>query len=153
MQLFRILFLITLGFALAGCDNQITFDEQLELDKSLIADYVAANNLVGEYTSGGVFYGFTKEGNTTYPTTANTVEVIYTGKLLDGTVFDSSQGFPISFSLFQVIAGWQQGMVNFSEGSIGYLLIPSSLAYGRNGSGIIPPNSVLYFDIELLDVR
>lgn len=148
--------LLAFAFVLVSfsCDNALTFEEQLDLDKELIADYVAANNLSGQSTSNGIFYGFTEPGDTTtFPTLTSTVEVVYTGKLLDGTVFDSSEGFPVSFQLFQTIQGWQQGVPFFSEGAKGYLLIPSNLAYGLRGSGIIPPNAVLYFDIELLDVR
>ncbi len=153
MQSIRIILLGLLAASFLGCDNDLTFEEQLDLDKGLIADYVAANNLEGQSTDSGLFYGVTKEGNSTYPDLSNTVEVVYTGKLLDGTVFDSSDGFPVSFQLFQVIRGWQEGMTYFSEGSKGHILIPSNIAYGRNGSGIIPPNAVLHFEIELISVK
>ncbi len=152
-HLIRLLSIFFLA-SIFSCDNSLTFEEQLDIDKQLIADYVAANNLSGQSSSNGIFYGFTEQGDTTtYPTLASTVEVVYTGKLLDGTVFDSSEGFPVSFQLFQTIQGWQQGIPFFSEGTKGYLLIPSNLAYGIRGSGIIPPSAVLYFDVELLDVR
>lgn len=153
MRTVKHLFLAVLILPILGCDNQLTFEEQLEIDKQLIADYVAANSLEGQSTDSGLFYGITEEGNGTFPQLSSTVEVVYTGKLLDGTVFDSSDGFPTSFQLFQVIQGWQEGMTYMDEGSTGYLLIPSNIAYGRNGRGSIPPNAVLYFDIELLDVR
>lgn len=153
MKIIRILLVGILVTPFMGCDNDLTFQEQLDLDKGLIADYVATNNLEGQSTDSGLFYGVTKEGNSTFPDLSNTVEVVYTGKLLDGTVFDSSDGFPVSFQLFQVIQGWQEGMTYFSEGSKGHILIPSNIAYGRNGSGAIPGNSVLHFEIELLSVR
>ncbi len=153
MQFTRFFLIGLLALPALSCDNEVTFEEQLEIDRQIIADYVAENGLEGESTDSGLFYGITEEGNDTYPTANNTVEVIYTGKLLDGTVFDSSQGFPVSFGLWQVIPGWQEGMQLFSEGAKGYLLIPSNIAYGRAGRQNIPPNSVLYFDIELLDVR
>lgn len=153
MHMLRIILITLIALPFWGCDNELTFQEQLDLDTQLIADYVAANNLEGQSTDTGLFYGITKEGNSVFPDLTNTVEVVYTGKLLDGTVFDSSDGFPVSFQLFQVIQGWQEGMTYFSEGSQGFILIPSNIAYGRNGSGAIPGNSVLYFDIELLDVR
>lgn len=153
MHMLRVMLIGLLITPFLGCDNELTFDEQLELDKQLIADYVAENNLEGQSTDSGLFYGITTEGNSTFPDISSTVEVVYTGSLLEGTVFDSSNGFPAEFGVWQVIPGWQEGMTYFSEGSKGYLLIPSNLAYGRSGSGIIPANSVLYFDIELLDVR
>ncbi len=153
MSIFRISLLSLFVLIFSSCDDTLSFDEQLEIDKGIIADYVAANNLTGEYTSDGLFYSITKEGNGTFPTQSSRVEVVYTGKMLDGTVFDSSQGFPVTFGLNQVISGWRVGIPFFDVGSEGYLIIPSHMAYGRTGTGNIPENSVLYFDIELLGIQ
>ncbi|CAK4075754.1 FKBP-type peptidyl-prolyl cis-trans isomerase [Vibrio sp. 16] len=89
------------------------------------------------------------------PTTSNTVKVHYHGTLIDGTVFDSSvnRGEPISFKLNQVIKGWQEGLTYMSPGDKFRLFIPSPLAYGKGGTGPIPPASTLIFDVELLEIK
>ena len=79
----------------------------------------------------------------------------YTGFLLDGTVFDSShaRGEPEEFPLQNVIAGWSEGLQLMREGGKSRLFIPSKLAYGTRGAGnIIPPNSTIIFDVELLAI-
>ncbi len=138
----------------SACEQPLTFEEQQEIDLEIIETYVADNNLVGEYTQEGVFYSITKAGvGTEKPNPSSTIDIIYTGYFLDGSVFDSSNGFPVRFQLFGLIQGWQIGLQQFNKESAGILLIPSRLAYGRNGSGSIPPNTVIRFDIELLDFQ
>ena len=89
------------------------------------------------------------------PVATDTVEVHYTGKLLDGTVFDSSvaRGETIEFSLNQVIAGWTEGLQLMSEGSKFEFYIPSELAYGDQDAGIIKGGSTLLFEVELFKVK
>ncbi|MEB3185973.1 MAG: FKBP-type peptidyl-prolyl cis-trans isomerase [bacterium] len=87
----------------------------------------------------------------------NLVSVHYTGWTLDGTKFDSSvdRGTPFEFALGQgqVIKGWDQGVAGMKVGGKRKLRIPADLAYGSQGVGSIPPNSVLVFDVELLEVK
>lgn len=83
------------------------------------------------------------------------MKVHYTGKLIDGTVFDSSveRGEPATFGVTQVIPGWVEALQMMSAGSKWRLYIPSELAYGPNGAGgVIGPHSTLIFDVELLEV-
>lgn len=89
------------------------------------------------------------------PTASSKVKVHYHGTLIDGTVFDSSveRGEPISFKLGQVIKGWQEGLTYMSVGDKFRLYIPSPLAYGKSGSGPIPPASALIFEVELLEIQ
>lgn len=89
------------------------------------------------------------------PSSSDSVEVHYQGSLIDGTVFDSSikRGQPISFKLNQVIKGWQEGLTHMSVGDKFRLYIPSTLGYGKNGTGPIPPSATLIFDVELLSIK
>jgi FKBP-type peptidyl-prolyl cis-trans isomerase FklB len=139
----------------SACDDELTPEQQRAVDREKIEEYVAVNSLDGTFLESGVFYALTDSGfSSVTPGPTDEVEVIYVGSLLDGTVFDDSNGFPISFRLNQVIRGWQEGMQYFPVGSEGILLIPSGLAYGPRGSGSsIGPNEVLRFDIELLGIN
>jgi len=142
--------------AWAGCDDALTPEEQMEVDRQLIESYVAQNGLEGFYTDTGIFVSFEEEvSGTDSPNSTSTLELVYTGKFLDGEEFDSSQGLAVELSLRQVIPGWREGLQYFTEGSEGTLIIPSPQAYGTRGTrdGSIPPNTVLLFEIELLSVR
>ncbi len=105
-------------------------------------------------TKSGLQYLVTNEGQGPTPTVEDTVVVNYKGMLLDGTEFDSSykRGEPVRFNPLQVIPGWTEGLCLMPKGSKVRLFIPSELAYGERGIGTIPPNSVLIFDIEMLDI-
>lgn len=103
----------------------------------------------------GLQYEVITEGDGPVPTAQDQVEVHYTGKLIDGTVFDSSvdRGQPATFGVTQVIPGWVEALQLMKAGSKWRLFIPSALAYGPQGAGnIIGPNQTLIFDVELLKV-
>lgn len=107
-------------------------------------------------TSSGLQYLVLEEGKGKSPKATDTVLVHYKGNLLDGTEFDSSykRNEPISFPLNGVIPGWTEGVQLMKEGGKIRLFIPSNLAYGSRGAGgVIPPDSTLIFDIELLKVQ
>ncbi len=107
-------------------------------------------------TASGLQYEVLKEGEGVQPTASDSVTVHYTGKLIDGTVFDSSveRGTPATFGVTQVIPGWVEALQLMKEGAKWRLFIPSQLAYGPNGAGnIIGPNSTLIFDVELIKVN
>jgi FKBP-type peptidyl-prolyl cis-trans isomerase len=103
----------------------------------------------------GLRYEIVQQGTGVAPTATDTVKVHYTGKLVDGTVFDSSvqRGQPIEAPLNRVIPGWTEGLQKIKQGGKIRLYIPSQLAYGDNGRPGIPPGATLIFDIELLDVK
>jgi len=107
-------------------------------------------------TATGLQYKVLKAGTGKTPTTTNNVTVHYTGKLIDGTIFDSSvqRGQPASFSLTQVISGWTEALQLMKEGDKWMLYIPYDLAYGERGQGgQIPPYAALIFEVELIKVN
>ncbi len=106
-------------------------------------------------TASGLQYVVEKEGTGAQPSATDEVTVHYTGKLLDGTVFDSSvnRGEPATFPLNRVIPGWTEGVQLMKEGAKYIFFIPSDLAYGPQGvPNAIPPHSTLIFDVELIKV-
>ena len=104
----------------------------------------------------GLQYKVLKPGSGTSPSATDRVTVHYTGKLIDGKVFDSSveRGQPATFGVNQVIAGWTEALQLMKPGSKWRLFIPYNLAYGERGAGNdIPPYATLIFDVELLSVE
>jgi FKBP-type peptidyl-prolyl cis-trans isomerase FklB len=119
------------------------------LDKNKSAEGV-------KVTASGLQYKIIKEGTGKSPKATDNVTVHYTGKLIDGTVFDSSiqRGQPATFGLNQVIAGWTEGLQLLKEGGKAILYIPYNLGYGERGAGgQIPPFSALIFEVELIKVN
>ncbi len=128
-----------------------------EINKQAGEAFLAENGKRVEVTTlpSGLQYEVLTEGDGPQPTAQDQVEVHYTGKLIDGTVFDSSvdRGVPATFGVTQVIPGWVEALQLMKAGSKWRLFIPSQLAYGPNGAGgVIGPNSTLIFDVELLKV-
>lgn len=105
-------------------------------------------------TKSGLEYQVLKTGTGKKPKATSQVKVHYEGRLINGTVFDSSidRGEPLTFPLDQVIAGWTEGVQLMQEGAKYRFFIPAKLAYSDTGAGNIPPNSTLIFDVELLEV-
>ena len=121
-----------------------------------LADFIAQNNITVEPTETGLYYVMTQEGNGEKPEVGQVVKVHYTGKLLDGTVFDSSveRGEPISIPIGvgRLIPGWDEGIMMMSKGEKGILYVPYYLAYGDRAAGDkIVPFSNLIFEVELVD--
>ncbi len=130
--------------------------QQAETDKALIEAFIKEKGLNAKSTASGIYYVVEKPGTNEHPTAQNTVKCHYTGTLLNGTKFDSSvdRGQPLEFPLTRVIPGWTEGIPLFGKGGKGKLIIPSGLAYGPRAMGAqIPANSVLVFDVELIDFK
>jgi FKBP-type peptidyl-prolyl cis-trans isomerase len=116
--------------------------------------YLSENYPDAVATESGLYYIRTKKGSGSNPQPGQLVKVHYSGTLLDGKTFDSSEGRdPIEFPLGQrrVIPGWDEGIAMMKKGEKGILVIPSELGYGARGSGRIPPFSTLVFEVELVD--
>ena len=107
-----------------------------------------------QVTPSGLQYKIITKGEGAIPTREDDVSVHYTGMFIDGKVFDSSveRGQPLSLSTTGVIPGWTEALTMMPVGSKWELTIPSELGYGERGSGPIPGNSVLVFEVELLDI-
>jgi FKBP-type peptidyl-prolyl cis-trans isomerase FkpA len=125
---------------------------QTEIDKEIILQYIADNELDAMNIGSGLYYVNEETGTGENPDPSSTVRVAYSGYFTNGTVFDESNAEGITFGLNQVIQGWTMGIPFFKEGGSGKLLIPSELAYGSSPRSGIPANSVLIFDIHLIDV-
>lgn len=121
------------------------------IDKKIIEDYLAANNLTAQSTSSGLYYIIEKPGGAEHPNINSYVIALYKGYLTDGTVFDETSTWydPIQVSGF--IKGWQEGLPLIGVKGKIKLLIPSALGYGPEAKTDIPANSVLIFDIELAE--
>ena len=121
------------------------------------AEFLAANKERSGVTTtaSGLQYEVLTEGQGESPIASDTVAVHYEGRLVDGTVFDSSyeRREPAVFRLDQVIPGWTEGVQLMKPGAKYRFTIPPELGYGPEGAGgVIPPNAVLQFDVELLAI-
>jgi len=128
-------------------------EEKVAIDK-----YIAEKGLTVQTSSTGLKYIISNPGTGAAAEAGKTVKVHYTGKLLDGTKFDSSldRNDPIEFVLGKgmVIPGWDEGIALLKEGGKAFLIIPSNLAYGARGAGgVIPPFAPLTFEVELVSVQ
>ncbi|MGL4779782.1 MAG: FKBP-type peptidyl-prolyl cis-trans isomerase [Bacteroidales bacterium] len=130
---------------------------QLEQNKVMGEEFLAENKKNPNVVTlpSGLQYEILKEGEGKQPSATDQVKCHYTGALIDGTVFDSSEqrGEPATFGVNQVIPGWVEALQLMKEGSRWRLFIPSQLAYGERGAGqAIMPFSTLVFEVELLEV-
>ena len=131
--------------------------KQKAIEAKIIEDYLAKNNLKAKAikTASGLYYIPEVEGTGPNPAPGDNIKAHYTGKLIDGKEFDSSKGkdpLQLTIGAGMVIPGWEEGLTLMKKGSKGVLIIPSGMAYGPETNGPIPGNSILKFDMELLDV-
>ena len=124
---------------------------------AVVAGYVLLGGKSYITTPTGLKYRDEVVGNGDTPIQGGEVVVHYTGKLADGTKFESSldrnQPFTTRIGVGAVIKGWDEGLMGMRVGGKRQLIIPPELGYGAAGSGTIPPNATLHFDVELLKVK
>jgi FKBP-type peptidyl-prolyl cis-trans isomerase FkpA len=145
-KLFAFAFLLLFA---ASCETDTT--DYGPIDKKIIEDYLTAKNLTAQSTSSGLYYIIEKQGSANHPNINSTIQAKYKGYLVDGTVFDSQLVLPATFKISSVIAGWQEGIKLIGASGKIKLLIPSALGYGSTAKTGIPANSVLIFDVEIID--
>ena len=126
--------------------------EQYQADSLLIVDYLTANDSITAFDSVyGIFYRILEPGGENHPETYSTITVKYKGMLLDGTVFDQTEGEEsVQLYLNNLISGWKIGLPLIGAGGKIILYLPSVYGYGETAYDVIPANSVLIFDIDLL---
>lgn len=149
---------LTLFFALAlstsACDKGLTYEQQLQKDIADIEKYLQKRGIVAESTASGLHYIITEPGSGGHPTLSSKITVNYTGKLLKNEKqFESTNGTPVTMHLRDLIEGWKEGIPLLQKGGKGTFYIPSALAYGPYGSGSVPANAPLIFDIELVNFQ
>lgn len=135
---------------------------QRQADDKTLQDYFTQHNIQPAKTASGLYYVMSKEGAGETPKPGQTVTVNYTGKLLDGTPFDSNtdpqfqhvEPFPFMLGQGQVIPGWDEGVALMKKGGKATFYIPSTLAYGPEGrEPRIPANAILVFNVEVTDIK
>jgi FKBP-type peptidyl-prolyl cis-trans isomerase FkpA len=142
-------------------DLAVVVKQLAEKQDAEIQAFLKTNNLTGIKTNSGLYYVITSEGNGKSPSVGDEVNMNYTGMFLDGKKFDSNldSSFghvtPLKFPLGQgrVIRGWDEGIMLLKKGTKAKFILPSAIGYGANGSGQIPANTILQFDVELLDFK
>ena len=148
MKRYILLFALVIG-AFSSCKKESSFDpaKQAATDDAAIQAYIKANNITATKDPSGLYYQVITPGTGNYPTANSLVTVSYSGKLLNGTVFDSGniQSSPLS----GFIQGWKIGIPLINTGGRILLLVPSALGYGNAAYGSIPANSVLIFTVDL----
>jgi FKBP-type peptidyl-prolyl cis-trans isomerase len=128
--------------------------KSVQSEEGAITAYATANGITATRHSTGIYYQIINPGSGVTASISSKIFVTYTGKLLNGTVFDQqTNSAQTGFFLSQVIPGWQIGIPLIQKGGEIKLIVPSSYAYGCTAQGPIPANSVLYFDIVLVDVQ
>lgn len=145
----NILIITLLAITIASCDSTT----QTEKDIQIIQNYLTENNIQAIQDESGLFYSHIQEGDGLFsPAAGDTIIVKYAGYLTSGVFFDKTIGdATATFALDRLVQGWQFGLPLMKRGGKTVFLLPSELGYGSEKNGIIPANSVLIFEIELID--
>lgn len=157
---FLAVIIIAIAFLASGClkNNDTPACTPLTItapsnEVAALKTYLDTNHINVQQDSRGFFYKIDSSASTAagHPTACSDVSVTYTGKFLNGQVFDQSgENTPVSFNLSGVIAGWQEAIPLMKTNSTMVLYLPPSLAYGASGYQTIPGNSYLMFTVKLL---
>jgi len=149
-----LLLLVCVAACFTACKKDFNSDKQFRSDTTAIRKFVNENNIPAIKHESGIFYQIIAPGAGTVSYTPSTnITSDYEGRLLNGSIFDSTKGTPITFALGQVIEGWRIGIPLIQKGGKIRLIIPSGLGYGNKATGPISENSILDFTITLTNVQ
>ena len=151
--IYCLLFFGLIDFGCSG-NNQEAYDAHKKENEDFLKENASKEGV--KTLPSGLQYIVLKEGYGSSPELTESVTVHYHGTLIDGTIFDSSidKGQPLTFTVNQVIPGWQEALQLMPQGAKWRVFIPSNLGYGQRGAGSkIKPNSVLIFDMELISIN
>jgi FKBP-type peptidyl-prolyl cis-trans isomerase FkpA len=149
--LFSLSVFCLLSSSLVSCTKTSTA-EQDKKDDDAITSYLSQHSIDATKTSSGLYYSIEDLGTGMQVSSNNTVYMKYKAYLLDGTVFDENK-IGTNITLPNTIKGWQEGIPKFKVGGKGKLFIPSKLGYGTEAVGKIPANSVLIFEVEVIEIK
>lgn len=147
--------LIFIGFISLLVTSCKTYsEEEVQGFDKAIQKFVMKSGLNYEKSESGLYYLIEKEGEGEFIKFTDEVSFRYTGKLMSGKTFDGRyKRTPITFEVSKLIEGWKEGMMYLKKGGKAKLIVPPTLGYGENQLPDIPANSILYFEIEVVDVR
>ncbi len=144
---FFIVALLAFGCKTYNEEDKQSFDQKIE-------KFIAKSNTKFERSESGLYYFIDKKGDGENIKFTDEVSFTYMGKLLNGTVFDGkNEKKPVTFPVNQLIMGWQEAFMYMRKGDKAKLIIPPSLGYGDHDLESIPPHSILYFEVEITDVK
>ena len=146
----KILFFLFISITIIGCKTYSS-DDLNAFDKKIKA-YEKKHNLNFYRSESGLYYKIIKQGKGDFIKYSDKVSFSYTGKLLNGFIFDR-QIKPVTFNVDRLILGWKQVMLELKPGAKVQMIIPPSLGYGNHDLDDIPPNSILYFEMEIKNVE
>lgn len=146
----KILFFLFISITIIGCKTYSS-DDLNAFDKKIKA-YEKKHNLNFYRSESGLYYKIIKQGKGDFIKYSDKVSFSYTGKLLNGFIFDR-QIKPVTFNVDRLILGWKQVMLELKPGAKVQMIVPPSLGYGNHDLDDIPPNSILYFEMEIKNVE
>jgi len=153
MRFFTLSLLFTVFAVFTACNKDLSPSEQLAKDIEEIKAELKRQNLTATETASGIHYIITAAGSGGSPNSQATITANYKGEFLNGAIFDQTTGTPFTSKLTNLIQGWQEAIPLLQKNGKGRFWIPSALCYGTSGAGPIPPNTPLYFEIELIDFQ
>jgi FKBP-type peptidyl-prolyl cis-trans isomerase FkpA len=157
LSLFIVLIFAVLFYPGCSKDESCT-PKHVSSEASQIQAYAAANGINATAHPSGLYYEIIDPGSGTAASSSSEISITYTGKLLNGYLFDqqttpNNTSYDPAWPLADLIPGWQIGIPLIKKGGQIKLIIPSALAYGCKGKGMVPGDAVLFFDIQLVDVK